>query len=381
MRYLLLISLAFACLSLQAQPGHVYATVAQRKAFFTQLAAKYGSPAIREIFGSDKADDFEDYVKGHTEAELIARYGTIIHELLHGYDGAEMDALHYFISPNCMVKVPIGKYYNSKELNGLVRAGTQDSVFRYGLYIGGKSDLHGMAVDLNKTEASEVMSVQLGIYGIIEEYNAYYHDNQAVYELYEYYVKAYGAADKKAMSEYMELAEKGTVACYEFRLFVGWYLVFAKKKHPEIYQNILANKALRAVFTLVDDKYKALLHQIATRKESLKGKLEENAFNQLDFSGSDEDLYRFIALSSNAKEIGDPKKLDPMILREYKKFYQQFIDEMEGMDPGGNLRKFANTPQQIAYLKRLMTPEMKAAVDSFRVAGLKEDTWRQYVAE
>lgn len=380
MRYLLLILLTAATVQAHAQTGRTYATVTQRRAFYEQLAAKYNSPAIREILGSDKKNAFDQYVDGHSEEQLIANYGTVIHELLHGYDGYEMDALQYYIAPGSMVTVPVGKYFNSKELNSQLRKGIQDSVFRYGLYIGGRSDLHGMNVDLNKGSDSEVMSVKMGIYGIVEEYNAYYHDNQAIYELYEYYLKTYGAADTKAMTEYMGMVEKAAIPCYEFRLFVGWYLVHAAKKHPDIHKDMMANKALRAVFTLIDDKYQGLIGQIAVRKASLKGKLEADPLTLLDFSGSDEDLYRFITLSSE-DDLGDPAKLDPMILREYRKFYVKFTQELESMDPNGNLRKFANIPQQVAYLQRLMTPEMRAALESFRVKGLKENNWREFVGE
>jgi hypothetical protein len=380
MRYLfVLLCFAFS-VHAAAQTGPTYASVAQRKAFYAQLATKYNSPAIREILASDKTNAFEQYIDGHSEEQMIKDYGTVIHELLHGYDDSEFEAHHYFIAPGSKVEVSIGKYYNSKELNSYVRKGTQDSVFRYGLYIGGRSDLHGKAVDLNKGTDSEVMSVNLGIYGILEEYNAYYHDNQAVYELYEYYVKTFGSNNSEAMTTYMGMAEKGTVACYEFRLFVGWYIVNAKKKHPEIYEDMLSNKALRAVFTMIDSKYEALIQQIAARKESLSGKLQADAFSMLDFSGSDADLYKFIELSSE-DDLGDPKKLDPMILREYRKVYAQFIKELETMDPDGKLRKFANIPQQIAYLKRLMTPEIHAALEAFRVPGLNEGNWREYVGE
>lgn len=381
MRYiLLLIGILATCLQAPAQPGRTYATVAQRKAFYTQLATQYNSPAIREILASDKENAFDQYVDGHTEEEMIADYGTVIHELLHGYDDFAFEAHNYFIAPGSKVEVPIGKYYNSKELNGYVRKGTQDSVFRYGLYIGGRSDLHGMGVDLNKTTDSEVMSVKMGIYGIVEEFNAYYHDNQSVYELYGYYVKTYGTTDAEAMTTYMNMVEKAQVPYYEFRLFVGWYLVYAKAKHPDVYKDMLANKALRATFTMIDDKYLALIAQIAARKKSLEGKLEVDAFTQLDFSGSDEDLYNFIELSSD-DDLGDPKKLDPMILREYRKFYEQFIAQLEGMDPGGKLRTFANIPQHIAYLKRLMTPEMRTAVEAFRVPKLTESNWREFVGK
>jgi hypothetical protein len=58
---------------------------------------------------------------------------------------------------------------------------------------------------------------------------------------------------------------------------------------------------------MIDDKYLALIAQIAARKKSLEGKLEVDAFTQLDFSGSDEDLYNFIELSSD-DDLGDPKK-------------------------------------------------------------------------
>lgn len=380
-RLLPFICLLIIALQAHAQPSRTYTTVAQRKAFYLQLAKKYNSPAIQEILSSDTKNAFDQYVDGHTEEELIDDFGTVIHELLHAYDAHEMEAHTYFIATGAKVRVPMGKYYNSKELNAIVRKGAQDSVFRYGLYIGGRSDLHGMEVGLNKGDDSEVMSVKMGMYGIVEEYNAYYHDNQATYELYDYFLDTYGPSDAKAMSRYMEMTEKATVACHEFRLFVGWYLVHAKNKHPEIYNDMLSNKALRAAFTLIDDKYQSLVRLVAERKASLSGKLEENAFNLLDFSGSDEDLLRFIQLSSDEEDVKALKEVHPTILKEYRKLYDQLKQQMEDMDPGGKMRTFANIPQQVAYLKRLMTPEMRTALEAFHVKGLDEGSWRKFAGE
>jgi hypothetical protein len=368
---------------LPAQPTRTYPTTAQRKAFYDQLAAKYNSPAIREILASDKKNAFDQYVDGTKEEDLIHDYGTVIHELLHGYDGHEIDdhfnqSHHYYIAPAVKIQVPMGKYYNSTELNTIVRKGTQDSIFRYGLYIGGKSDLHGTAVDLNRDADSEVMSVKMGIYGIVEEYNAYYHDNQSIYELYEYYRKTYGDTDSEALTRYMNDVEKATVACYEFRLFVGWYLLHAKRKHPEIHQDILKNKALRTTFTLIDDRYLSLIQQIAARRKALTGKLEVDAFSLLDFTGSDDDFYRFITLTTeDAPE--DPRKLDPAILKEYRKLYKEFAQQVEEMDPTGKMRIFANTTQQIAYLTRLMTPELENALAAFRMEGVTLENWKQFI--
>lgn len=116
-----------------SQPPKQYPSKALRKAFYQNLANRHNSPAIREIFNSDKNDNFEKYIDGFTEKELLKSYSTVIHELLHGYNQFENDTFYYFVEPGIMIPVQAGKHYNSTELNRFLRKGQQDSIFRYAL--------------------------------------------------------------------------------------------------------------------------------------------------------------------------------------------------------------------------------------------------------
>ena len=48
----------------------------------------------------------------------------------------------------------------------------------------------------------------------------------------------------------------------EQRLYISWYLRFAKEKEPEIYKEVQANTNLRIAYTLLDDQFQNLLKKI-----------------------------------------------------------------------------------------------------------------------
>ena len=367
-------------LALCAQPSKQYASVQKRKAFYQELSAKYNSPVIQEILAADKTNLFDTYVDGHSEKELVQAYGTVVHELLHSYNDSEIEAHLYLVAAGKKIRVPIGDYYNSKELNAVVRRGAQDSIFRYGLYVGGRSVLMGQQVDANNGKSGEVMSVSMGIYGLVEEFDAYFHDLLSQFELYSYIKSQEGQEDAIGMTKYMETLGLAAVPYYEFRFFISAYLLHAKQKHPDIYKDMMANAELRAAFKALEANYRGLIADLDELRASLEGTLEVNPFEIMDFSGTQDDFFSFCTLSGlEAKEVyreeitllkGKEVRrkvsvMDKMVEEELRKMYGEMMQQIKdaGMPP--TMSFLASPNAQKAYLTRLITPAHQVVWDAF----------------
>jgi hypothetical protein len=163
----------------------VFSTKEKRKEFLKELTLKHGESDCRYIFNSDKTFEFEQWLDGNKESILIEDYPTVIHELFHGICESSDSYQILYLDSAYLTKYNYDKAFNSKELNSIVRKGLQDSIFRYGIYVAGSNKLPDGTVD--KRLDHEAASVGYGIYGMFEEFCAYYHGAKASFLLYDYY--------------------------------------------------------------------------------------------------------------------------------------------------------------------------------------------------
>lgn len=388
--------LAFVCCNflLPAQDKK-YTDKKQRKAFYQQLSARYNSGGVKEIWGTDTENNFDAYVDGPAETQLIEDYSTVIHELLHSYNSTENNGNYYFVEPGVRIYVPLTKTYKSKELNSYVRKGVQDSVFRYGIYVGARSTLPGHNKKLkgiNDTESNEASSIQQGIYGLLEEFNAYYYGAEAAYELYDYFLEKYGEVNSSPWKDYKHAVMSEALAYYEFNLFFGWYMVYAKQKHPDVYEGISSNKAFRVVYTLLQDKFANLLNMAEKRLNTVKEKNKPDVMDVMDFSGSDEDIFRFLeAAGMPAEQIYEEKTttvngktvtvkktiLDDEVFESLK---AQYMDVVKQLNAQNDMTVFfAQTSRQIVYMSKLMTPQMKEEINKLMLPGVTAKNYAGYM--
>lgn len=378
-----------------AQPTKQFPRKEDREKFYQDLVVKYNSVPVREIWNSDTQNLFDEYVDGHTELELVNSFSTVIHELLHGFNTSEDGGYFYFVEPGIRCFVKEGKYFSSKELNTYVRKGIQDSVFRYQLYIGANQEAIGPGGKPQSGRFEEPgVSVIKGIYGLLEEYNAYYYGSLAAYESYPYYVKTFGEEDEDGMKDYKHEVLGDILAYYEFHLFFGWYMNYAKGKHPDVYQDILSNKPLRVVFTLLESKFSQLVKNAMERIEAINEKIGPDMMEVLDFSGSDEDVFRFLEAAGmdpsmiykveskvvNGKTVQVKKCImDKENFDAMKSEYLSITEQLKEMLGSEKMLFYTQTMKNIGYLKGLMTPEIEGAIESLRIKGVTTQNYEGYL--
>jgi hypothetical protein len=356
--------------ALDAQPNKQYSTIASRKAFYTNLAKKYCSPDVQEILASDADNRFEDYVEGHSGLELIEAFETVIHELLHGYNGQyrEMNSVSFFTAAKQRVEVPLSEVFSSRELNKFVRKGQQDSVFRYGLYVGGKpatAERRTESIILNNGE-NDVSSIVLGAYGLLEEYNAYYFGTLATWQLYPWYQETYGQNSPEIWSDYKRTLLGNVTAHHEFRLFIAWYLMYARKAHPDVYAGLMGNQVLRKTFTLLDQQYADLVELIQAVVSDLDRLGGEDFEDILSRTGTDEEIHAFLAENDiDADELG-LKPGSP----QWESLRKQFLASVEETKKsvGMDISFFHGQPKaQAAYLTGQLKAKEQDALADFRM--------------
>lgn len=394
---LLCIPLLGAALKGTAQNEKTYSDKKQRLKFLEGLAEKYNSPGVYEVLKTDKTFEFEHYIDGHSESELVESYSTVIHELLHGYNGTDYDVNHYFIEPGVRIAVKLSPVYKSKELNNIIRKGLQDSIFRYNLYVGARVPNlgHGKKVKgINDSEKNEASSIQQGIYGLLDEFNAYYYGTLAIYELYDYYLARYGKTNSDAWKDYKHEVMSDALAYYEFNLFMGWYLLYAKEKYPDIYKGIITNKNLRVAFTFIHDRYAQLTGNIDERLNSIRASNDPDMMDVMDFSGSDDDVYRFLEAAGipkeqlytetisvvNGKKVVTRKRLmDKDDFEQLKLQYTDVVNQIRESTGSDLFLFYAQPLRQIRFLKKQMTPEMEDIIDQLKIKGLTTANYRNYL--
>lgn len=371
-----------------AQPEKKYTTKQLRKQFYEQLIKKIGTASTSEIFASDQDFAFEQYLDGHLEKNLIANYGTVIHELLHGYNNTVMQSHSYFIAPGVKISVPIEAHFNSKLLNTSVRKGLQDSIFRYQIYVGGKKGVAnnaGKKIEFNTNKDNEIMSVSQGIYGLLEEFDAYYHGTMASYELYGYYAKNYDESNEEIWQSYANDLHGDLVAYYEFKLFIGWYLQYAQNKNKSVYEASMQNTNLRLAYTLVEQRYANLLQLAEKRINSIQKNLAKNAASELDFSGSTADFDRFVKLALANMGEGqlsedDLKEIRTMLEPEYNKAVQE-MKKAKVKSEDALLIFHALPEKQIALTQQQFTPELDKILKEFAIKGANLTNYKSFLSK
>jgi len=241
--------------------------------FLLFLAKNYSSNSLTILNSEKSFKEYTVYARGSSHREMVDDYTTVIHESLHGYDMTKsMDLWSkyvfdenapakswnvYFHSAQTEIVVPQFSTYKSTELNKVILREWQKEIFRYSTYVG---------------DGSGVSSQEDGIYGMVEEFNAYYQGTKAGYELRPYYQSFCQETD--CWQDYLANISSTVYAYHEFRLFIAWYLKYAQQKHPKVYQDCLKNENLKVAFTLTNNAYKQLIADYFQARKEIMQEME-----------------------------------------------------------------------------------------------------------
>ncbi|MES0492092.1 MAG: hypothetical protein ABUK01_19040 [Leptospirales bacterium] len=116
-------------------------------------------------------------------------------------------------------------------------------------------------------ESSSTSTQEYGVYGLLDEFHAYYHG----------FITGHNVMDKSSINTF----NVHGAPFYEFKFFILKYLIYAQKKHPEIYKEIINNADFKKVFLNLHDKFESLVkpHIAKERKKFLKALENEVSYS------------------------------------------------------------------------------------------------------
>ncbi|OHD54660.1 MAG: hypothetical protein A2Y33_02450 [Spirochaetes bacterium GWF1_51_8] len=260
---------------------------------------------------------YKDYVEGGKLSEQIESLPTVVHEMNHaftgrygylilqktgGYDG---DRTYYTfcIDENEAVLVDFGKTFPCKKLKDVIPAALRTSRFETYIY-----------------PADEYMSTQQdGVFGLLDEYNAYYHDAMTVYSLFDFYHDEM-KQDDATWTTYVGLCAGTYLAYAEFRYWILTYMIYAKDKQSAIYKDIIGNKLFRQVFTKIDARFTGLMTAIDKRLENVAEILNDMGYEAEYADGN---------FSIGGAAMGFERDSFDMLLKEMQKpAYKKMLTEL-----------------------------------------------------
>lgn len=231
------------------------------------LKAYYKAPVEYEfeqvnISLSDQAD-IRKYIDSSNQEVFMNSLNTVVHESCHGYTHHTVFRVlekqnipfewgeHYslfYIDKSEQMLVKHTNTFPSAELHGSL----PDSLItsRYHTYI---------------YPSSAISTQTIGIYGLLDEWHAYYHGTKNSVNQFPYY-EIYAKNDYERWAAYFTGVHGTYLAYPEFKLYILHYLIQAEQNAPEVYEAILANDAFRDTFRRIDRLFGNLLDQYTQLK-------------------------------------------------------------------------------------------------------------------
>lgn len=231
---------------------------------------------IEKYFNSKKIEikvpkgDFIYYVKGNSEQEILDSIVIVAHEMCHYYtnnrayqlfrETKKKMELHesyetYYAGNQGDISVKRSNIFNSQEIAAVIPESLR--TFHFKTYISPETD--------------DTASKKIGVYGLLNEFNAYYYGTKAAFDMYPFY-RDKMTSNAERWVHYMDSINNSYFAYSEFKFFILKYLLYARQNYPVIYQDIINNHEFCRAYLMVDERYGQLIQDYFT----LRNKIFEN---------------------------------------------------------------------------------------------------------
>lgn len=225
-----------------------------------------------------KKDDFMEFVRGDSVESLLGSVNIVVHETYHTYSalrafqlseerfGRPLPGYHAFLAKdNAAMLVKRTPVFNTSEIADSIPERLR--TFRFATYIA--PDPAG--------SLSATGSKAWGVYGLLNEYSAYYHGNKAALDLYPYYRDVMPPGPAK-WHDYFSGINRSFSANVEFRFFILKYLQYAKEHHPLIYSGIMENREFVLAYHAVSKQHEDLSDEYFRIKKEVFTNLEKEGY-------------------------------------------------------------------------------------------------------
>ncbi len=219
-------------------------------------------PVIDYILTHKHTFDILHYIHN---TESVDDLNTTVHEASHAYAASAINqnAMTLFISPDDTARIVYTKTFPSKEIVPDIPEKLRIS--RFNTYIA--------------APVSPTSTQYFGVYGLLDELNAYYQGTAVVCDLFDYYAKTYFRKDRGPYFDYLSGIYSTYFAYYEFKYYIYTYLLYAARKHPRVYVGIIGNKEFIRALQKVLRRFAALVQKVPEIENRLDTLMREKGLS------------------------------------------------------------------------------------------------------
>ncbi len=101
---------------------------------------------------------------------------------------------------------------------------------------------------------------KIGFFGLLDEWNAFYHQTWLAFESKEFYERE-SYQDANHWEGYFSNYYDSYHAYVEFKYYILKYLQYAKHKYPKIYEKIVLHSEAKAIYKEIDERFRKVLEE------------------------------------------------------------------------------------------------------------------------
>ena len=220
--------------------------------YVSLIQSSYSSPNNWTVYvgGELQPNDFN----AQNKEDLINEFESIIHESTHhknSFNGFLIDPSTYLVLTDQENQIA-DKFFNSDLIEKVVSVEAQEQLFRYKTYV---------------SKQSKVGANVQGIVGLMDEYSAYQNGCSAALIAYDNALKN---KDTTLAITFFKAALATHYAYYEFNIFIGAYVKYARLYNSEVYHQIIKLATLKRAYSLNTQRFLNSLQIIQTAQTRLK---------------------------------------------------------------------------------------------------------------
>lgn len=291
---------------------------AQKRQYALDLLKEYdpeGHYVITQVNSISRVNPFDRYAEGNRAEHVREALGTMVHELNHGYSALmawklrpkEPDSFFcYYMGGTTYTLVQRTPVFPTEEMGKTIAKNLQ--TFRFETYV------------YNPDEKIKLTSSVLGIYGLLDEWVAYYHGTVTDVNMHKWYLTNTKGTIRDWYNYFSNVGSVIT-AYVEFKFFCLAYLAYAQQHYPELYRRIMENQAFVDVFLTVDERYQALVNQYGQIKDGILDSLRKKGVKV-----SEDDEW----IVMNGQGVGNFTKEFKLLEKEIgKPVYQEIMQALQ----------------------------------------------------
>ncbi len=188
---------------------------------------------------------------------------TAVHEEFHAYSmrKSPWNSEDIYLGNKTYDRVSYTDVYRSRIMGATIPANLR--TMRWELYVGNPTA--NMASDAN------------GVYGLLNEFAAYYWGMHAQMSLFGYYKQQKATPDQ--WKDFVVLAANDRLAYAEFKYYILKYLAYAKQHYPGIYKGIVENAKFVHAYQTIEGKFAALVKKFEKSLKDIAALLEKQGYD------------------------------------------------------------------------------------------------------